>query len=436
MARIEERLPSWSADRREIGDIVFKRVGRRVEDALLDAYIHFDSTLTEMPKDVLAREKEKFDHIAHGDFSASYFSGQKEIAKWICEKVDFVNYISLAYADYAAGLVNGLLKNSPPALFDKQQEKLVQSLLRSVLADVSVVVSFYLDEIVEQSRIERERAMEKIAADLESSVSGIMRQFVSQAAEIRQEMETLQKGSDQTAKQSTAVAAAAQQATANVQTVASTAEELLKSISEISGQVSDSASVSNNAAEETTRTNVRVENLATAADKIGEVVNLINNIASQTNLLALNATIEAARAGEAGKGFAVVAGEVKGLASQTAHATDEISGQISSIQEETRHAVEAIRNIGAVIMRIKDISTGIASAVEEQSCATKEISRNVHEAAQGNQSVSANIDGIAETAKNAASSAQQVLKALDGLTTNAEKMQSEMNSFLRRIRNQ
>src|SRR6185312_13406990 len=128
-------------------------------------------------------------------------------------------------------------------------------------------------------------------------------------------------------------AAASTEASANVQTVAAAAEELAKSIAEISHQVAQSARVAADAAKRAERTNASIQSLEGAAHKVGEVVQLINDIASQTNLLALNATIEAARAGEAGRGFAVVASEVKSLATQTAMATDDIGAQIGGIQQ-------------------------------------------------------------------------------------------------------
>ncbi len=128
------------------------------------------------------------------------------------------------------------------------------------------------------------------------------------------------------------VAAASEEASTNVQSVASATEELTSSVNEISRQVQESARMAGDAVDQARKTNDRVSELSKAAARIGDVVELINTIAGQTNLLALNATIEAARAGEAGRGFAVVASEVKALAEQTAKATGEIGQQISGIQ--------------------------------------------------------------------------------------------------------
>jgi gas vesicle protein len=93
----------------------------------------------------------------------------------------------------------------------------------------------------------------------------------------------------------TMVAAASEQATTNVQSVASATEELTSSVNEISRQVQESVRMANEAVGQARRTNDRVAELSKAAARIGDVVELINSIAGQTNLLALNATTRETR---------------------------------------------------------------------------------------------------------------------------------------------
>jgi methyl-accepting chemotaxis protein len=220
--------------------------------------------------------------------------------------------------------------------------------------------------------------------------------------------------SDMTEQAITAAQSSSQTA-ANVQAVASAAEELVYSVQEISRRVDEAAQITTRAVDLGRKTSEIVGGLATSADRIGHVVGLINTIASQTNLLALNATIEAARAGEAGKGFAVVATEVKALASQTAKATAEIAAQIDTVQAGTTDAVAAIHDITEVIHSINTISTSIAAAIEEQGAVTKEISTNMMTASHGVQVVNTNLENIAGASRAANTSARKVQDASKSL---------------------
>ena len=93
-------------------------------------------------------------------------------------------------------------------------------------------------------------------------------------------------------QQAAFVAAAAEEASTGLHTVAFAAEEFTASINEITRQVAESSRIAGIAVEDARRTDAIVRALAAGAERIGAVVSLITNIASQTNLLALNATIE------------------------------------------------------------------------------------------------------------------------------------------------
>jgi methyl-accepting chemotaxis protein len=285
-----------------------------------------------------------------------------------------------------------------------------------------------------EAKIERGRRVDTITRGFESAIGHIVETVSSASVQLEKSAGALSKTANRSQELSTVVAAASEEASTNVQSVASATEELSSSITEISRQVQESARMANEAVDQARRTNDRVGELSKAAARIGDVVELINTIAGQTNLLALNATIEAARAGEAGRGFAVVASEVKALAEQTSKATDEIGQQVSGIQGATQESVGAIREISGTIERLAEISAAIAAAVEEQGAATQEISRNVQQASQGTQEVSVNITDVQRGATETGSASGEVLNAAQSLSNDSDRLKSEVSKFLTAVR--
>jgi methyl-accepting chemotaxis protein len=286
----------------------------------------------------------------------------------------------------------------------------------------------------EQAARDKRDTLAKVADGFETSVKSLVERLSSSAQAMERSAQSLATISDQTTHQASAVAAAVEQASANVRSVAAASEEMASSIAEIGRQTTQSLQVSQSAVDAAKRTAHDVDRMAASAQSIGEVVALIKSIAAQTNLLALNATIEAARAGEAGRGFAVVASEVKNLATQTAQATEEITEYIATVQTSTANSVTAMKDIGAVITEINQITTAIGAAVEEQDASTREISRNVQEAARGTQEVSSNISDVDDSVRHSSHEAKVVLEAAMTLAVDAEAVAKAINSFLREVR--
>lgn len=286
----------------------------------------------------------------------------------------------------------------------------------------------------QQAALQRRRDMVRLADDFEAAVGQIVEAVSSASSELEGSAGMLTSTAERSQELTTMVAAASEEASTNVQSVASSTEEMSSSINEISRQVQESARIANAAVDQAQKTNDRVGELSRAAGRIGAVVELINTIAGQTNLLALNATIEAARAGDAGRGFAVVAAEVKALAEQTAKATGEISAQIASIQTATDESVSAIQEIGTTIGKMSEIASTIASAVEEQGAATQEIARNVQQAAHGTREVSSNIVDVQRGAGETGSASSQVLSAARSLSSESARLKQQVGRFLDTVR--
>ncbi|GEC51411.1 methyl-accepting chemotaxis protein [Bradyrhizobium japonicum] len=283
-------------------------------------------------------------------------------------------------------------------------------------------------------KMRRARVLDDLTRTFEAKVTELVGGLSAASSVMEETAQSMSDTAAATNRQAAVVAAASDQTSTNVQTVASATEELTSSISEIARQVATSTEIAARAVDHARRTGDTARSLAEGAQKIGDVVTLIQSIAAQTNLLALNATIEAARAGEAGRGFAVVASEVKSLAGQTAKATTEISEQITAIQTASDETVTAIRSVIDVITEIDQIGTAIAAAIEEQGSATKEISRSVQEAARGTQEVNSNISGVQRAADDTGGAANQVLGAAEQLSTQSKDLAGQVNRFLSDVR--
>ncbi|MBI3445922.1 MAG: methyl-accepting chemotaxis protein [Magnetospirillum sp.] len=288
----------------------------------------------------------------------------------------------------------------------------------------------------EQARQQEDRrhAMLGLANAFDGSVGDIVGAVAHSAGGMQTTARSLSDSAGKAEQRAATVARIAEEASANVQAVATATGQLTSAIHEIGERIGRSADVTESAALQARRTDQAVAQLAAEVERIGEIIDLIQQIASQTNLLALNATIEAARAGEAGKGFAVVAGEVKHLANQTAKATGDIRGQIESIQARTLGAVDEIRAIGATIDEVNQIAASIATAVAQQHAATQDISDNVRQAAEGTRAVSGNIAEITGEAAQVGRAAGDMLEAARDLSNQSERMRGEAANFLATIK--
>lgn len=293
-----------------------------------------------------------------------------------------------------------------------------------------------IDAKAEQDRAaaeQRQADIARLAGEFETAVGKVIDTVSSASSDLEASARSLTCTADHGRQLSVEVASSSEQASANVQLVATATGEMAATIANIGRQVEEAADIAREAVRRAELSDQRMAGLAAAADRIGSVVQLIAAIARQTNLLALNATIEAARAGDLGKGFAVVADEVKSLATQTAHATAEISEHIHGIQTATTDSVGAIADIGVIIGRISEIAVTVVNSIAEQGATSKNIASNLQEAAARTSQVAASAIEVTNGAKETGGASIQVLTSAELLSGESARLRRELGSFVGRI---
>jgi methyl-accepting chemotaxis protein len=248
-----------------------------------------------------------------------------------------------------------------------------------VFKDNALAVVRMADERKDAERaaeIERQRALERVANDLDATVGTIVTRLQGAAGTMEKDAKLLNQSAKDANTVSADVAEASRRASENVALIASSAADFSASIGAVSSQSERSAQIAESARTQAERATSAITGLSSVTEQIGESVGLIAAISAQTNLLALNATIEAARAGEAGRGFGVVATEVKNLAGRTKAAVEAIAEQIASIQSVTATAVAEVNGIVGVISDMRGIAATVAESIEQQTAATADIARS------------------------------------------------------------
>lgn len=184
-------------------------------------------------------------------------------------------------------------------------------------------------------------------------------------------------------------------------------------------------------------TSKRIKRLGESSQEIGDIVSLINEIADQTNILALNAAIQAAMAGEAGRGFAVVADEVQRLAERSATATKQIAGLVKTIQTDTHEAVASMEQTTAEVVKGAELANSAGTALEEiETVSTNlaELIQDISEAAKHQATTSSHISNtmnvIQEITSQTLSGTNDTATSIGDLAEMAIAMRESVSGFI------
>ena len=219
----------------------------------------------------------------------------------------------------------------------------------------------------------------------------------------------------------------AEQQAANLEQTAASMEELTSTVKNNADNAQQANMVASNARELAEKGGRVVDAAVSAMQeinessiKIADIISVIDEIAFQTNLLALNASVEAARAGEQGRGFSVVATEVRNLAQRSATAARESKELIQSSVQKVRAGSEFVNQTGTalneIVAGVKKVGDIVAGIAE----ASVEQSAGI---AQVNQAVS-QMDEITQQNAALAEEASAASVSMSDLSTNMVELLS------------
>lgn len=226
----------------------------------------------------------------------------------------------------------------------------------------------------------------------------------------------IDESADHVAAQSNAMYLSASKLSDGTSEQAGAIEELTASISQISSQVTTTASNAIAAKDKVvimtdtiTKSNEKMSSLLNAMEEIktssSEIINIIQTIeeiASQTNLLSLNASIEAARAGEAGRGFAVVASEIGNLAGRSVEAVKLTSSLIQNTIAAVDHGVTIADETARSSDSVTVAAAGITSVMDDISSSTLSQSELLQQFSLAVEQIAVVVDSNSGTAAKSA----------------------------------
>ncbi len=201
------------------------------------------------------------------------------------------------------------------------------------------------DEISESINLFRHSVM---------TLATIVRGVRESAESIGHATSEIAAGNSDLAERGMRIASTVQQASANMNSLASKVEHNLDNARQADQLAQSAYQVASTGAGIVAQAVGMMEKITASSRRIGDIIAVIDGIAFQTNILALNAAVEAARAGEQGRGFAVVATEVRNLAQRSAAAAKEISSLISQSISDITSGARYVNDAGATMQEILD----------------------------------------------------------------------------------
>ncbi|MBA4381605.1 MAG: hypothetical protein C0406_03470 [Sideroxydans sp.] len=243
-----------------------------------------------------------------------------------------------------------------------------------------------------------------------STVRANSENVTSTAQELTATSARITQGSQVQSEEAASTAAAVEEITVSINSVADNTEDVRKlavhslkqteqghrSVDELIGEIAHVQSTVNQIA-------LSVKEFVDSTRSIAGMTQQVKEIADQTNLLALNAAIEAARAGEQGRGFAVVADEVRKLAEKSAQSANEIdrvtqslNGKSSNVEATVQSGLNSLKATQEHVAQVSAVLASAGEAVSKSSKGVDDIAISVGEQSQASSEIAKHVEKIAQ----------------------------------------
>jgi methyl-accepting chemotaxis protein len=267
------------------------------------------------------------------------------------------------------------------------------------------------------------------SAEMMQALAAMQKSLSEIVGQVRESAESIQVASSEVASGNMDLSHRTEQTASNLQQASSAMTQLTGTVSQSADSAMTAKQLAGAAAETAGRGGEVVSRVVStmgeinaASRKISDIIGTIDGIAFQTNILALNAAVEAARAGEQGRGFAVVAGEVRSLAQRSAEAAREIKALIGASVERVEAGTNLVNDAGTTM-------TDIVGSVQRVTDIIGEISAAAVEQSQGLRQVNGTVTELDQMTQQNAALVEESAAAAQSLKEQAVRLAGLVSSF-------